>query len=166
MNWSRPIHMKWLYSSVNRGSCFGSSEKYNYQCEQITSRLYSDKLLMKHKLLIVRLNGGSHRTLEYLVNCLLSSWTSISRLLNSFSSLRIAAWGIHAQQTHTVCQIIVILSCVSNHIQSIWRCFSSGSYSQFNSLHTAKRVLVFVLLVHSCSDIDLFFWYYQQQQQY
>lgn len=31
------------------------------------------------------------------MNCLLSSWTSISRLLNSFSSLRIAAWG---QNTH------------------------------------------------------------------
>lgn len=33
------------------------------------------------------------------MNCLLSSWTSISRLLNSFSSLRIAAWG--AEHTHT-----------------------------------------------------------------
>lgn len=46
------------------------------------------------------LNGGGHRPLEYLVNCLLSSWTSISRLLNSFSSLRIAAWGMDTH-THT-----------------------------------------------------------------
>lgn len=36
----------------------------------------------------------------YLVNCLLSSWTSISQLLNSFSSFRIAALSAGVSFVH------------------------------------------------------------------
>lgn len=92
-------NISWLY--VVRGNGFRFQNNINIdQCELINSRIYGDKLLMKRKLSSQLAKWWRSSTAQYLVNCLLSSWTSISRLLNSFSSLRIAAWGGRHTLTH------------------------------------------------------------------